>query len=96
MECMHGKSTWKWEVLGAEDDSRGQMEVKKGNCRVGKCEGKGQCQIVTFGQETKTSLVYHDAIQDRVLEGLGQATVLASAHVMQLSKSPIALSYGWS
>jgi hypothetical protein len=53
---MHGKSTWKWEVLGAEDDSRGQMEVKKGNCRVGKCEGKGQCQIVTFGQETKTAL----------------------------------------
>ena len=53
---MHGKSTWKWEVLGVADDSTGQMGVKKGNCRVGKCEEKGQCQIVTFGQKTKMSI----------------------------------------
>lgn len=42
--------------FGAADDSRGQMEVKKGNCRVGKCEETGQCQIVTFGQEKKMPL----------------------------------------
>jgi hypothetical protein len=56
---MHEKNTWRWEVLGEGDDSRGQMEVKKGNCRVGKCEGKGQCQIVTFGPGTTMSLEVH-------------------------------------
>jgi hypothetical protein len=52
---MHGKSTWKWEVLGAGDDSRGQMEVKIWNCKVGKSEGKGQYKFVIFGQEMKMS-----------------------------------------
>jgi hypothetical protein len=44
---------------GGGDDSRGQMEVKKGNCRVEKCKGKGQCQIVTFGHGTTMSLEVH-------------------------------------
>jgi hypothetical protein len=29
---------------------------KEGKLRVGKCDEKGQCQIVTFRQETKMSL----------------------------------------
>jgi hypothetical protein len=52
---MHGKNTWKWEVWGGGDDSRGQMDVKKGKCRV----GKGQRQIVTFGPGTTMSLEVH-------------------------------------
>jgi hypothetical protein len=51
---MHEKNTWKWEVWGAGDDSRDQVEAKKG-----KCEGKGQCQIVTCGQGTTMSLEVH-------------------------------------
>jgi hypothetical protein len=53
---MRGKSTWKWEVLEAGDDLRGQMEMKIWNCKVGKCGGKGQCKFVTFGQEMKMPL----------------------------------------
>lgn len=53
---MHGKNTWKREVLGAGDDLKGQMELKKWNCKVGKSEEKGKCKFVTFGQEMKMVL----------------------------------------